>query len=120
MFAGDIASKSSSSQSKRVYAGWHGLQIRMATGFACIRAKTVRLDKSLRLARCGHYRPGVAAQFLKMKLIYTATVALRNCNEIVIDLNLLALLRQVTKQMRDITADGAHVRALQFELRELV
>ena len=55
-----------------------------------------------------------------MKLIYTATVALRNCNEIVIDLDLFALFRQVTKQVRDVSADGAYVRALQFKLSELV
>ena len=67
----------------------------------------------LRLARCGHCRGSGAAQFFKVKLVHAATVALRNCNEIVIDIDLLALPRQVTKQMRDVTADGAHVRALQ-------
>src|SRR5207247_8997486 len=68
----------------------------------------------LHLARCGDRRSRVAAQFLKMKLIYTTTVALRNCDEIVIDLDLFALFREVTEQVRDVPADGAYVRALQF------
>src|SRR5262249_4676526 len=68
---------------------------------------------SLRVARCGHRR-GSAAQFFKMELIHTTTVALRNRNKIAIDLDLFTLLRKVTEQMRDVTADGAHVRALQF------
>ena len=55
-----------------------------------------------------------------MKLIHTATVTLRNCNQVIIDLDLLALFRQVTKQVRNVTANGAHVRALQFQFCELV
>src|SRR5205823_7711012 len=85
-------------------------------------AFTQRRDSriGLHLAGCGDCRSRVAAQFLKMKLIYTATIALRNCDEIVIDLDLFALLRQVTKQMRDVTTDGTHVCAFQFQFRELV
>src|SRR5262249_17334493 len=74
----------------------------------------------LRLARRGHRPSGVTAQPLKMKLIYAATITLRDCNQIAVDVNLLPLLRQVTKQMCDVAADGAHVRALQFQLSELV
>src|SRR5947207_7058672 len=79
-------------------------------------AFTQRRDSGigLYLARRGDCRCRVAAQFLKVKLIYTATVALRNRNDIVVDLDLFALLRQVTKQVRDVTADGTHVCALQF------
>ena len=49
-----------------------------------------------------------------MKLIHAATVTLRNCNQIIIDLDLLSLFRQVTEQVRHVTADGTHVRALQL------
>src|SRR6266446_2101976 len=112
-FAADTASKCSSSQSRHAYAGWHGLRIQMAIGFACIPAKTGRRDR-LCLASCGRCRGSVAAQFLKMKLIYTATVALRNCNEIVADLDLFTLFGQVTEQVRDVTANRAYVRALQI------
>lgn len=66
------------------------------------------------LARRRHRHSSVTAQLLKMKLIYAATITLRNRNQIAVDLNLLPLFRQVTKQMCDVAADGAHVRALQF------
>jgi hypothetical protein len=49
-----------------------------------------------------------------MKLIYTTTIALRNRNEVAVDFDLFALLRKVAKQMGDVSADGAHVGALQF------
>jgi hypothetical protein len=66
------------------------------------------------LPDAGTVAGSAAAQLFKMKLVHTATIALRNCNQVIIDLDLLALFRQVTKQMRDVTANGAHVRALQF------
>ena len=49
----------------------------------------------LQIRGCRRYR-GAAVQFLEMKLIYATTVALRNRNEIVIDLNLFTLLGQMT------------------------
>src|SRR4029450_7053657 len=68
----------------------------------------------LRLAGRRYCRGSAAAQFFKMKLVHTATVTLRNCNQVIVDLDRLAMFRQVTKQVRDVTANGAHVRALQF------
>src|SRR4030095_16611947 len=74
----------------------------------------------LRLAGRRYCRGSAAAQFFKMKLVHTATVTLRNCNQVIVDLDLLALFRQVTKQMGDVTADGAHVRPLHFYVCGLV
>ena len=76
-------------------------------------AKTGR-PIGLRLAGRRHRRGSAAAQLFKMKLVHAAAVTLRNCNQVIIDFDLLALFRQVTKQMRDVATDGAHVRALQF------
>src|SRR5436190_12839296 len=64
------------------------------------------------LARGGDCRSGVAGRFLKMKLIYPATVALRNCNDIVVDFDLFTLFGQVTEQVGDVAPDGAYVRTL--------
>src|SRR5439155_5019446 len=58
--------------------------------------------------------------FLEMKLIDAAAIRLRNRDEVVVDLNLFALFRQMTEQMGDVPADGAHIRALQFKLGEFV
>ena len=77
----------------------------MATGFACIHAKMGQRDKDYALPAAGTVDGRVGAQFFKMKLIYTATVALRNCNDIVADLDLFTLFGQVTEQVRHITAD---------------
>src|SRR5438094_10662937 len=79
-------------------------------------AFTQRRDSGigLYLARRGDCRCGVAAQFLKVKLIYPATVALRNSYDIDVDLDLFDLLRQVTKQVGDVTADRLHVSLIQF------
>src|SRR5947209_4270148 len=63
---------------------------------------------------------GSVAQFLKVELIHAAAIRLRDRDEVVADLNLFTLFRQMTEQMGDVPSDSAYVRALQLKLGELV
>src|SRR5436190_740469 len=49
-----------------------------------------------------------------MKLVDAAAVGLSNGDDIVVDLHLLALLRQMPQQVGDISPDSAYVSTLQL------
>src|SRR6266446_2924379 len=59
-------------------------------------------------------------QPLKMQLANAATVGLGHSHAVIVDLYLLALFREMAKQVCDITANRAYVRTFQFELGEIV
>src|SRR5260370_11121358 len=50
-----------------------------------------------------------------MKLIHAPAVGLRDRDEVIVDLNLLALFRQMAEEMRAVAADCTDVRAFQFQ-----
>src|SRR5215470_7988898 len=64
-FVAGAASRFSSNRSKRAYAGWHGLRIRTATGFACIRVRTGRRAKGYALPDAGTGAGVLLLKFLK-------------------------------------------------------
>src|SRR5581483_2412724 len=58
--------------------------------------------------------------FFKVEQPDAAPVGLRDRDDIAVDARLLALLRQVPEQMRDVAADRADIRAFEFEAGEIV
>src|SRR5215472_4861437 len=73
----------------------------------------------LRVARARH-RGSSVAQLLEMQLLHAAVIGFGNGNQIIIDLNLFAGLRQMPQEMRHVTTDRAYVGAFQIKLREIV
>src|ERR1051326_184911 len=64
----------------------------------------------LRVSRACH-RGSSIAQPLEMQLLHATVIGFGNGNQITVDLNLFAGLRQMPEQMCHVTADSAYVRA---------
>src|SRR4029077_18606773 len=90
-----------------------------ATNCKPVRFSTVRNSSPLRVPRARRRNGGVA-RFLEMQLLHAAVIGFGNGNQITIDLNLFAGLRQMPQQMGHVTADRTYVGAFQIKLREIV
>src|SRR4029077_20320998 len=89
-----------------------------APNYKPVRFSTVR-NSSLRVPRARRRNGGVA-RFLEMQLLHAAVIGFGNGNQITINLNLFAGLRELAPQMSHLPADRAYIGAFQIKLREIV